>query len=172
MKRLIFVMFISPMFLAGCSRTSIYYGGVKPIYPDAGHDSSAVMVDSLTPTFRWQPDVNRPCTYDFAIWDHAEEIRTGNPLVGYRTNIEFRSYIYYKEALPLPEHKIEIPLAPSTVYYWSVRIRSGDKVSEWAYLDYLQHSINNGLLLSLMSSGELTGNRWFYDFRTPKADKK
>jgi hypothetical protein len=172
MKRLIVVVFVSLMFLTGC-RSLVYYGGIKPLYPNAGHAGyngsnvwpAPVIVDSLTPTFRWQPDTDRPCTYDFAIWDEGEKI--GNPLIGYSSGMDLLRLghpIYYKEALTQPEHKIELPLGPSTLYYWSVRIRAKDTVSDWAYFDFIDYG--------LLAGGQLTRRQWFYDFETPKADKK
>ena len=39
---------------------------------------------------------------------------------------------YYREGIQTTTHNIDRPLAPDTVYVWSVRARSGNKTSRWA----------------------------------------
>jgi len=153
MKRQIAVMLMSLMFLAGCV-SRIVNGDIKPIYPDHGYTNRPTIIDSLTPTFRWQSDAKAPSIYDFAIWDISPQV------VGF--NIQSSRPIYYKEALPQPEYKIEIPLAPNTIYAWSVRSRSGDKISAWMTFNY------HAWLVVAYSHG----TNWPYRFKTPEIDKK
>ncbi len=44
--------------------------------------------------------------------------------------------VYYREGLTEPEHTLEVPLQPNREYYWSVRVRRGEEVSEWSRFDY------------------------------------
>jgi hypothetical protein len=156
MKRHIVVITIILMFLAGCNIPISYNEHIKPIYPDISITIVPEEVDSLTPTFRWQSDGKEPCTYDFVIWDRFE---IKSRVLEYSQNLE--EAIYYKEALSQPEHTIEIPLAPNTIYYWSIRTRLGNKVSSWASWNYFQWRVFQG------------GHGYTpYAFRTPNADKK
>jgi hypothetical protein len=158
MKRLTITTLVGLIFLYGCT-LPIYKGGIEPIYPGVRTvGKSYETVESLTPTFRWKTDVTSPHTYDFAIWDG-----------GRRVELDLNVYsvakgpaVYYKEALSKPEHTVEIPLGPDSMYFWSVRIRSNGKVSAWAYYDYHQW-------VGVASS---KGSSWPYRFKTPKVDEK
>jgi hypothetical protein len=149
MKRLIVAMLMSLMFLSGCI-LKVHNGDTKPIYPEAGYFTWPVKIDSLTPTFHWRSDMKTLSTYDFAIWDDQH--------IGFR--MKSMSPIYYKEALSQPEHKIEAPLAPNTSYLWSVRTRSGGKVSAWATYDYYAFAV--------VAIG--WGTNLPYRFKTPDID--
>jgi hypothetical protein len=164
MKRQIVFVFILFIFLTGCAGAPVYKGGVKPIYPETDWGTT---VDSLTPTFRWQSDTPSPCKYDFAIWD-VELIKDQ-----YRGNIRRRfgigTLLYYKEALPLPEHTIEIPLAPDNVYYWSVRFRCEDNVSDWAKVYFIDfYRVGDQISDAILN----TTQHYYYMFLTPKTDGK
>jgi hypothetical protein len=155
-KRQTIMVLVGLIFLAGCS-LPVYKGDIRPVYPELGYGVRPTVVDSLTPTFRWQYDMTTPCTYDFAIWDVGDVTAWGTG-----SRMEFRPYIYYKEALTQPEHKIELPLAPDTLYYWSVRTRSGNVVSAWATHDSY---IWGGVVAA-------TAKNYPFRFRTPQTDKK
>jgi len=146
------------IFISGCT-LPVYKGGIEPIYPGVRTvGKSYETVKTLTPTFQWKSDSTYPHTYDFAIWDG-----------GKRVEVNINAYmiakgpaVYYKEALSKPEHTVEIPLGPDTLYFWSVRIRSNGKVSEWATFDYDQWVVVAGS----------HGRNWMYNFKTPKIDAK
>jgi hypothetical protein len=147
MKRLVAVMLMSLVLLAGC-HMRLTNGDIKPIYPDLGYTDRPKTIDTLTPTFRWTSEAKAPSTYDFAIWDSGEVIDG---------NMGSKRPIYYKEALPQPEHKIEIPLAPNTVYAWSVRTRSEGKASPW--MTYNSHTLVLGTYMAITNG--------LYRFKTP-----
>ncbi len=153
MKRLIVMMLMSLVFLGGCVLKT-YNGDTKPIYPEVGYTPRPVVIDTLTPTFRWESEAKAPSTYDFAIWDISSQV------VGF--NMAKQRPIYYKEALAQTEHKVEIPLAPNTVYAWSVRSRSEGKVSAWMTYN---HYYNFVLVFG-------NGTNWPYRFKTPEIDIK
>lgn len=154
MKRKIIIILIALAMLSGCT-AHIYKGGIEPISPELKTFGRPFeIIDNLTPTFRWKSDATPPCTYDFAIWDVAER--------AWETVTTKESAIYYKEALAKPEHTIEIPLGPDTIYFWSVRNRCNDSVSAWAKRDYYVWYI----------VGSQSGHNWPYEFKTPKVNAK
>jgi len=156
MKRKIIVILIGFLFLSGCT-IHTYKGGIEPISPGMNtFGKEYETVDSLTPTFRWKSDAKSSCTYDFGIWDVGESLPHGTG-----TMVMRGPALYYKEALFQPEHTVEIPLGPDTLYFWSVRTRCDNKVSSWATRDYSRWLI-------VASS---TGQNWPYSFKTPKIEK-
>jgi hypothetical protein len=54
---------------------------------------------------------------------------------------------------------VKVPLKPATEYYWTVRIRRGDKVSAWSTYDYTLF-----LVLSYLKVSNA-----LFRFRTPNA---
>lgn len=156
MKQRIILILMSVILLAGCT-LPIYKGGVKPIYPGVGNPNRPETVDSLSPKFQWESDTALPCNYDFAIWD---VVRIGDFWKG--RQIKVGAQVYYREALPQSEHKIEIQLGPDSEYFWSIRTRSGGKVSEWSTYDYHINAITM----------YVQGKNWPYVFRTPNDDSK
>ena len=127
MKRSIWIIMISGLVLIGCMRST----GVKPIYPKiGGRNYIPSTVKSLQPTFRWEPSPAAD-TYEFVIYEVIDKssIWKGRQLfVG--------PIIYYRDGLKEPEHKIEELLKPGTKYYWTIRTRRGQEVSNWAVLEY------------------------------------
>jgi hypothetical protein len=158
MKKQIIILVMGLIFISACTLPS-YKGGIEPIYPGVKtFGKQYETVESLTPTFRWKSVITVPCTYDFAIWDLGETLPSG--LNGFM--VMRGPALYYKEALSKPEHTVEIPLAPDTRYFWSVRIRTDGKVSEWATYDY------HAWLVIAASEGR----NWPYNFKTPKVEAK
>lgn len=162
MNQRIVLVLISFIFLIGCS-VPVYKGSVKPIYPEISDiDIMPTTVDSLTPTFRWQSDTPSACKNDFAIWDVGERIHYLNHIFWPTGTL-----LYYKEALSQPEHTIEVPLAPDTIYCWSVRSRCGDDISDWATFDYL-HLYGGFLSYAQVKDDRLIHSKFM--FKTPKSD--
>lgn len=147
-------MLMSLVFLGGCILKT-HNGNTIPIYPEIGYTNRPAIIETLTPTFRWESEAKAPCTYDFAIWDNVDVNVTG-------ASLGLKRPIYYKEALPQPEHKVEIPLAPNTVYAWSARSRSEGKVSAWMTYNYYFNAV---LVVGW-------GKNWSYRFKTPEIDIK
>ncbi len=115
--------------LAGCGGTA--FPLLKPVYPEAGNPVSPNEVDSLQPTFRWEPAKEPDMSYDFILY---ECIKTTDIWKG--TSRTMGRELYYREGLTVTEHRIEDPLAPGKEYFWSVRLRKEDKVSRWAVYHY------------------------------------
>jgi hypothetical protein len=152
------------LILSGCTLPS-YRGNVRPISPGVGAPGFAETVDSLTPTFRWRADSEAPCkdeppspcVYDFAIWDQGKAVAEGMGTV-----VEFGPTLYRREGLSRPEHTVELALGPDSTYFWSVRIRTGDKVSAWGTYDFHSFAVVT----------TVRGKNWRYPFKTPRAAVK
>jgi hypothetical protein len=118
--------------------------GVTPISPKA-QDSFAA-VETLQPTFRWKPAAEGDVRYDFIILESHPHYRE---VVGRE--------VYYREGIQEPEHTLEVSLQPDREYYWSVRVRHGQEVSEWSGSSHWQF-------------GYPAAHIWdepFFRFRTP-----
>jgi hypothetical protein len=119
--------------LSGCGGMTVV--GLHPVYPPLEKRVFAthcefVEVDSLQPTFQWQP-FPRPAD-DFAvrIQDVSYELGVWTMTQGPSGRIR-----YSREGLKLPSHKLEEPLEPSILYLWSVRAHfmfdGNSRVTEW-----------------------------------------
>ncbi len=109
--------------LMACSITRPH--GVTPISPRPIAKLSPTAVETLQPTFRWKPAAEGDVRYDFIILESHPHVRHPfNGVVGRE--------VYYREGLQEPEHTLEVSLQPDREYYWSVRVRHGQEVSEWS----------------------------------------
>jgi hypothetical protein len=81
------------------------------------------MVATLQPTFQWTLPKEPGLSCDFIICEGVLE-RHGYWVPG--------KTAYYRAGLTTGTHTIDRPLAPNTVYVWSVRSRVGKKISTWA----------------------------------------
>lgn len=127
MKRWSWLLAAIVVALVGCAS----FQGVKPIAPAVGNPAFPSVVDSLQPIFRWEPAPYANATYDFIIY---EDIKEESLWEG--TKHAVGREIYYREGLKAPEHRLEQPLQPDSEYYWSVRLRRGDQVSNWSQYNY------------------------------------
>jgi hypothetical protein len=127
MKQNLWISTIFLIVLVGCTT----YKGIKPIYPEVGHPNMPKVVDSLQPTFQWEPLPERGATYDFIVY---ECIKEEDFLKGPRRALGRE--VYYREGLNETKHKIEEPLKPDSEYFWSVRLRHGQYASSWSLYDY------------------------------------
>jgi hypothetical protein len=114
--------------------------------------------DSLQPTLKWEAFPGTNVTYELKIWRSG---RLGPEAVVYsRANIEQNS------------HKLEVPLEPSTLYYWSVRAHFSengrDRITDWS-----RRSVKHSLASKLLTAG-ITAlapdpvDEGFYVFITPQ----
>ena len=110
-------------------------------------------VSSLKPEFRWKPSERQDISYDIIIYEAAAYAVSGAASSSYMRG----RVVAYKEGLEESYWQPENPLKPKTRYFWSVRLREGDTVSEWSTHG---HFI---FLVVAMSSGS---GQWF-QFRTP-----
>ena len=114
--------------LMACTTTTTH--GITPISPRAGMSSwtdEPPVVETLQPTFRWEPVDESNARYDFVIFQSYDHLGQ-EAVVGRK--------VYYREGLQEPEHTVEVSLQPGQHYYWSVRVRRGEEVSDWSRFDY------------------------------------
>jgi hypothetical protein len=80
-------------------------------------------VGTLQPTFQWTAPKEPGVSYDVIICVGVME-RHGFWVPG--------KTAYYRGDIKTTTHTVDQPLSPNTVYVWSVRTRSGTRVSRWA----------------------------------------
>lgn len=135
------------MSATGCYRLKLHpVAGLRPMYPQVRLKQDAIcpfgcpwlldvpVVDSLQPTLRWEPYSRPDATYDLRIW-RGETY--GSQMFG--SSIVPTELVYARNALPAPVHKVESPLEPSTLYFWTIRARferdGQARVIDWAVLE-------------------------------------
>ena len=102
--------------LMACTRTTIH--GITP----TSISWSDRPRETLQPAFRWEPVAGADVRYDLIILESL--VPRYSPGVG--------KEVYFREGLQEPEHTLEVSLQPDREYYWSIRARRGEKVSEWS----------------------------------------
>lgn len=148
MKRTVCILTICLLLLIGCTS----FSGIKPYYPKVGDPNYPTKVDSLQPTFKWKSSPGAEA-YDFIIY---ECIVTKD--IWETTMRTVGREVYYREGLKETQHSIEEPLKPKCEYYWSVRIRQGQKVSDWSLYNYYLY----------MGVADVSGNNLPFSFQTPE----
>jgi hypothetical protein len=109
------------VFIAGCGGVTVV--GLHPEYPILEKKTFAVYtdfleVDSVQPTFRWQPFPRPEDDLAGRIQSVTYELRIWSMIPGESGKLK-----YLRNGLKLPYHKLEKPLEPSNNYLWSVRAR-------------------------------------------------
>ena len=120
------------VFSAGCGIAVV---GLKPKYPRLEKKIFAIYpdfveVDSLQPSFHWQPFPRPKDSFAGKVQDVTYEFRIWRMTFGESGKIR-----YARSGLTSPYHKLEEPLEPSSKYFWSVRahflIDGHMRVTEW-----------------------------------------
>ena len=113
--------------LTSCTR----FSGIEPLEPTVGRPAHYKKVKTLTPELRWTASPEPGAAYDLVICAAEDAtiwaMNTGKP----------GNAVYYREGLQGTSHRVETPLEPKTKYMWSVRVRTGQEVSNWAVYDYM-----------------------------------
>ena len=148
MKYWVFVLTIILLGLSACTT----FHGLTLVSPKAGHPNAPTKVDTLQPTLKWKPSSQTDVAYDVIIYEGIE-MATGNRLAGL-----VGKEAYYRQGIKETEHKVEDVLKPKTEYYWSVRVRQGEQVSDWSRYDYF---LFGGV-------GWVSGKNLLIRFETPK----
>jgi hypothetical protein len=130
-----------------CDRNS---QGVKPISPQLS-GTEPITVDGLAPRFAWEPSTDTDVAYDLVIFEAASYRR------GSLTQYMPGRQVKYVEGLSSPSYAMEEELKPGTRYFWSVRLRRGDTISNWSTYGYFH------FYLVAWATG---GGHWF-SFVTP-----
>lgn len=149
MKWFIFTgVFLAAIFLSGCA----VYHMTRPIFPlNTNPDKTPKLVPSLQPLLSWEPTSSKVVSYDIIIYEMRIDSSKRKKIK--RTA---GSRIYYRENISGNSHMVQAVLRPDTEYCWTLRIRDGKEISDWATYDY-----RSFLYISMKA------NNAFYRFRTP-----
>ncbi len=149
MRHTKWILMMCWVILIGCTT----FKGLKPVYPAVGNPNYPKTVDSLQPTFRWEPSPEPNVIYDLIVHEGIKEESFWKG-----TKRAVGREVYYREGLEAREHRIEEPLKPGTEYYWSLRIRRGQTVSDWSVYNYFL----------FLGTGYVSMNNHPFIFKTPK----
>jgi hypothetical protein len=128
--------------------------GVEPIDPPQA-DGDFPEVSGLSPTLTWHAVKGEDVTYDVIVY---EAIPYGPPLA--KRYVQGR-VVEYARGISGTSHKLEIVLKPDSTYFWTIRLRRGDVVSEWSSASYWKFGF---FIVAAISE---SAGRVPYQFRTP-----
>ena len=117
--------------LIGCVPTwSRTFLGLEPVSPSV-QLSGFRQVEDLRPELRWKPAKSSSVAYDVVIWDSGLDPQKAE--VGGRYN--WGTVVYQREGLIQTVHRVDTPLKPGTLYFWSIRTREGSTLGDWSTMD-------------------------------------
>ena len=132
MKRLFTVVTCAVLLILSACTT---YSGLKPIYPDVGHPHyHVIQVQDLQPVLKWQASSNPNAMYDLIVYEGPEWSSDFLPLP-WQSDMKITG-VYSRTMLKHSEHKIEEPLKPGLIYFWSVRAIENENIGEWSKYSY------------------------------------
>jgi len=111
-----------------------HYSGVTPTFPVAdvrsgffsGMNPSFRKVPNLTPELQWGGSSDPEVTYDIIV----------RKAIAYSKQVGSRyidgPVVAYARGLEEPSYRFTTPLEPAGKYFWTVRLRRGDLVSNWS----------------------------------------
>lgn len=146
-----------PLFLTSCvTPKSYYHGGVEPVSPVPApnfHMKELPKVASLQPTLSWKSSEPGQTDFDIVIYTGIPSANSSTfAMVGYYVPAV---QVYQREGISGLSHHVEQPLAPDTVYVWSVRTHNGTAVGPWSTYGF-------------EGRGGAWGNNLWWSFRTPR----
>ena len=127
------------------------FRGVPPIAPEV-KTSGFPTVRTLQPEFAWKGSADAGIHYDVILYEAATY--TINKVTDFYARGRLAAYA---EDIAATSWRPDKPLKPGTRYFWSVRSRDGDVVSDWSTQSYFSFA------LVVFSSGY---GQWF-QFQTP-----
>ena len=168
----IVVVIIYCLVLAGCVAVTTYHG-LRPIEPkpNSSRFYEPVEVASLRPTFKWKT-MSPVQAVDLAIWGAYQSVPVQNAqaqngvvlpgLYGGALTVEYDvrgDLVYSKEGILGGMQQVEISLAPSTVYFWSIKPTG---TSEWSTANHYAQTIGGAI------QETTSGKKLFFLIKTPK----
>lgn len=120
---------------AGCvSLPKTYNTGELPVYPELGSSVTDfyLVIDTLQPVLRWKDIKSQGQTYDVAVWESESQAPDKSIMGTPFAPREWGKQVDFVQGISENHFKIDKPLKPDTCYHWSVRIRTGKDVAEWA----------------------------------------
>ena len=189
------------VFLAtGCASQPLYVVGLRPELPRVERISQ---LDTLRPTFRWEPfpraqdlvelaphggERIAAVSYELRLWKVGKEFseigvaptRSQDPIEAasdykYSWRHECRDtdpgkLVHTKQGLLTPEHNLEFPLQPNSLYFWTVRahftLDGKRRVTEWS--EVFPHFYGNVDLVFASREDGCSYPATFHLIRTPK----
>lgn len=127
------------------------FHGVIPTTPEASIHSFQ-KINSLSPSFKWQPSSQKNVSYDLIIYEAAIFYFDGFQKVYLPGKI-----FLLEENIKEPNYELEKELKPGTNYYWSVRLREDNEVSTWSLFHYIYNYV----------IGVSSGFNQLFSFSTP-----
>lgn len=117
----IVLVFVAGLFsLGGCMVHN--YGPIEPINPKETGFITHTAVDSLQPTLQWSDkNGSTTTTYMLGVWKAIAVNNNADLVPG--------EQVYLKDNIVGTSHTLEKPLAPRTIYFWSVKHRAD---ANWA----------------------------------------
>ena len=106
------------------------FPGLEPVSPSV-QLSGFLQVDTLQPQLRWKPAKAQGVAYDLVVWDSGLDPEKAEP--GARFN--WGTIVYQRDGLAETVHRVDMPLKPKTLYFWSVRTREGSTLGDWSTFD-------------------------------------
>jgi hypothetical protein len=132
MNRLCTVLIFAVLLIPSACTT---YSGLKPLYPDVGHPHyHVIQVQDLEPVLKWQASSNPNAMYDLIVYEGPEWSSDSLPLP-WQQDMKINK-VYFRKMLKNQEHKIEEPLKPGLVYFWSIRAIENENIGEWSKYSY------------------------------------
>lgn len=109
------------------------FRGVVPVSP--ADVRGFKQMPRLDPSFEWQPSTDPQVAYDVAVYEAAEYSgrRGASSITG--------RLAAYRQGLTSPRFQLDRPLLPARKYFWSVRLRKGETVSDWSTYSYFNFYI-------------------------------
>jgi hypothetical protein len=128
------------------------FHGITPLSPEVSQSGFPTVRD-LRPEFSWESSNKVSINYDFILYEAASYAVQGAVVTSYMKG----RVVAYEEGIKDSYWIPKTPLKPNTKYYWSVRLREGDTISQWSTKSHFT------FLIVAMSSGY---GQWF-QFKTP-----
>ena len=128
--------------------------GVKPLRPpQTGSDFPEV--ENLSPTLEWVGSASEGVTYDVVIY---EALPYGLP--PHMSYVQGRM-VDYESDISGTTYRVKKALKPHSPYFWSIRLRKGDVISDWSTTSYKKFGF---LFVGFISESE---SRIPFRFETP-----
>lgn len=104
--------------------------GVVPVTPRVSA-SKFILLENDPPTFEWKPSTNSNVSYDLIIYEAPAY--AGSDMAQARIP---GKVFFYEENIPTTKFSLPKKLNRKSKYYWSLRLRDNDTVSNWTRFDY------------------------------------
>jgi len=126
--------------------------GVVPVTPRASA-AQFTLLGTDSPTFEWVPSTNSKASYDLIIYEASSYA-----IIGYSQEEIPGKVFLYEENIPSTKFSLPKKLNRKSKYYWSLRLRDNDTVSDWSRFHYYYFYV----------IGSSFGTNQMFTFATPE----